>query len=327
MLHIRRRVQETEIVAILRDARFSVRPRRSTCAFTLIELLVVISIIALLIAILLPGLSNARKMGHRTLCLTHLNTLGQGLVMYSTEHRDQLVPGRLPRLDDDNWRALVFGGWKYRPTFLAMMGTNVGIQPFDDPMASRTLTDRFGQAGDRQNYSSGAYVCPTVSDWTDERNGSYGYNYQFLGNSRLRDPSNATSFKNWPVGTTRIRDPSTTVAVGDSMGTAAAFPRTQRTVYQNNARDPQALGNEGFNLDPPRIDPVNGEIADSGGFRSTADDRHLGRANILWADSHASAESLRGLGYEIGQDGTIGLNGNNAQWSATGRDEPWLATP
>lgn len=302
------------------------RAARGAGAFTLIELLVVVSIIALLIAISLPGLSNARQLGRATLCLTNLNTLGQGLVMYSTDHRDQLVPGRLPRLDDDNWRALVLGGWKYRPTFLAMMGTNVAVQPFDDPMPSRMLTDRHGQPGDRQDYSSRAYVCPSVADWTDERNGSYGYNYQFLGNSRLRDPAVPNSFKNWPVTTSHVGDLSATVAVGDSIGTAAAYPTDQRTYYVNNTRESQALGNEGFNLDPPRIDPVNGEIADRNGFRSSADARHLGRANILWADSHASAESLRDLGYEVASDGVVGHNGNNARWSGSGRDVAWTLT-
>ncbi len=54
------------------------RAARGAGAFTLIELLVVVSIIALLIAISLPGLSNARQLGRATLCLTNLNTLGQG---------------------------------------------------------------------------------------------------------------------------------------------------------------------------------------------------------------------------------------------------------
>ncbi|MFQ5423556.1 MAG: type II secretion system protein [Phycisphaerae bacterium] len=299
-------------------------PRPDARAFTLIELLVVISIIALLISILLPNLSNVRRHGRATVCLAHLQTLGQGLVMYSTDHRDQLVPGRLPKIDNDNWRALVLGGWKYRPTFLAMMGTNVGIRPFDDPMPGKTRTDRHGEPGDRQNYASGVYVCPSVADWTDERNGSYGYNYQFLGNSRLKHPADAGSFKNWPVNISHIRSPSTCVAVGDSLGTAAAYPTDQRLPYVNNSRDSAAFGNEGFNLDPPRLDPDRGEIAERRGFRSAADDRHLGRANILWVDAHASVESLHSIGYRSDADGAVRTDGNNALWSASGRDETWI---
>jgi len=44
-------------------------------AFTLIELLVVISIIAILIAILIPVLGRSRELGHRTVCLSNLKQL------------------------------------------------------------------------------------------------------------------------------------------------------------------------------------------------------------------------------------------------------------
>lgn len=294
-------------------------------AFTLIELLVVIAIIAVLIAILVPALSGSRERGRATACLANLRTLGQGLVMYSDRAGERMVPGRLPKLDNDNWRAEIEGGWKYRPTFLAMMGSNVGIRPFEEPMPSKNMTDRYGQPGDQQDYSSAVYVCPSVPDWTDERNGSYGYNYQFLGNSRLRDSSNPTSFKNWPVRLNRVARPAMTAAVGDCVGTAAAFSTHERREYENNGRDPDRYGNEGFNLDPPRIDAAAGEIADHDGYRSAAHDRHLGRANILWMDSHADSQTLEALGYRVLPDGVIAHDGNNTLWSLSGRDEPWLA--
>lgn len=302
-------------------------PRRAlnpACpAFTLIELLVVIAIMAILISVLLPALSSARQSGIGNVCMSNLRVLGQGLTMYSTEHHDQLVPGRLPRVDNDNWRALVLGGWKYRPTFLAMMGTNVGIAAFEDPMPSRFLIDKFGEQGDKQNYSSKVYVCPAVPTWTDERNGCYGYNYSFLGNSRLSDPSNLFSFKNWPVSVTRVKDTSRTVAVADSMGTAATFEATNRWAYENNAQDAHRYGNEGFNLDPPRIDPSNGESAGYPDERTAVDPRHLGKASTLWVDSHASLETTTALGYRQNPDGSFRWDGNNGLWSATGRDIAW----
>ena len=260
-------------------------------AFTLIELLVVVAVIGLLISILLPALSNARQQARATKCLAHLRVLGQGLTMYWSDFRDVLVPGRLPKIDDCNAYADILGGRKYRPTFVAMMSPAVSAPPFDDPMPCKGMKDSHGEDGDRQDYSYEVYVCPSVPDWTDERNGAYGYNYQFLGNSRLFDTNDVRSYKNWPVQITRVRYPARTVAAGDCMGTAAGFPPAERGEYENNTNEAWRFGDEGFNLDPPRIDPLNGEIA---GYkhdppvRSAAHARHRGVANILWVDAHAS---------------------------------------
>lgn len=56
--------------------------------FTLIELLVVISIIALLIAILLPALGNARETGQNVRCLANLRQMGQGYQGYLSDYKD-----------------------------------------------------------------------------------------------------------------------------------------------------------------------------------------------------------------------------------------------
>ena len=58
-------------------------------AFTLIELLVVISIIALLIAILLPALSRAKESAARAECAANTRSLSQGTHILSADNKDR----------------------------------------------------------------------------------------------------------------------------------------------------------------------------------------------------------------------------------------------
>jgi prepilin-type N-terminal cleavage/methylation domain-containing protein len=65
--------------------------RRTRKGFTLIELLVVVAIIALLISILLPALSNAREQGKRAVCSSNLRSIVQAMITYAMDNRD-VVP-------------------------------------------------------------------------------------------------------------------------------------------------------------------------------------------------------------------------------------------
>ncbi|QNN22086.1 type II secretion system protein [Planctomycetales bacterium ZRK34] len=65
--------------------------RRS--GFTLIELLVVVSIIALLVAILLPALSHAREQARRVVCATNLRQIAQLSILYTLDNQGILPSG------------------------------------------------------------------------------------------------------------------------------------------------------------------------------------------------------------------------------------------
>lgn len=288
-------------------------------AFTLIELLVVIAIIAVLIGILLPALGSARQTSRTLMCLSNLRQLSMGWSMYADENRDVMVPGRAPNLPGaESNPANIYeigNGLKFRPTWIARIGGYVGVYAFSEPSA----TDG------RQDYDNRVYVCPVTPVWTDERNGSYGYNYQFLGNSRVT----ADEYHNFPVQRSSIQDMSQTVMAADCLGTAAGYPVSERLAYDNDGREERSVGNEGFNLDPPRLTDKSDKCST---HRSAIDPRHMRKSNTVFLDTHARTIDPTELGYAAHGDGRFveqaegDLVPNNKYFSgsAADRDPPDL---
>src|SRR5678815_229530 len=81
-------------------------------AFTLVELLVVIGIIAILISVLMPALSKAKKSAWEVSCANNLRQLMMGYLMFANEHKGHLPGGHYdygPGQPDPEKRDWVFG--------------------------------------------------------------------------------------------------------------------------------------------------------------------------------------------------------------------------
>ena len=137
--------------------------RKSLHGFTLIELLVVISIIALLIALLLPALALAKQDANSIACLANLRSQGQMVAEYAVEYKDA-IPYCFP--DGVSWGTGMWGANAW-DTLLFCNSDGNGVsasnlaQAWWYPSNSTTLSTT--QVNDLMETWAKIFICPSAT--------------------------------------------------------------------------------------------------------------------------------------------------------------------
>ena len=245
-------------------------PRRP--AFSLVELLVVIGIIALLIAVLLPALNQARETSVRLKCASNLRQIGLAQTLYANDNA-----GWVPR-DYTPWRA------DRRPYWAAAYGKYLDPRTdWDDAAISVTGNGTEDRSGDELTKTSEVLQCP-AHPFVGQIPGGYVVNAFRFDYRPNWDPDG-------PIKLAQVKNSSGVIYVAEA---ADVFGIMGANAGQNGVFD--AALHDIWGEDQLPRQPAE----------RISDDRHHGRANLLYYDGHVQAIRRGEIELDWFDDGILG---------------------